>query len=178
MQIRPPSARCLCLGDLVGYGPDPNEVVARLRGLADKVIRGNHDKAVCGLTALEVFNPAARAAVEWTRSQLTEDHIQYLRSLPAGPVEIDGVALVHGAVDDEDEYIYTPTQALDGLLGSPSGVTFPTNITSSKPCRRHKALGIWDSIPQIIASLLCLRNLDRRQQRVGAGRRCYPTHSH
>jgi predicted phosphodiesterase len=116
--------RCLCLGDLVGYGPDPNEVVARVRRLADKIIRGNHDKAVSGLTALEVFNPAARTAVEWTRGQLIEEHVQYLRSLPGGPVEIDGVTLVHGAVDDEDEYVYSPTQALDGLLGSPSGVTF------------------------------------------------------
>ncbi len=116
--------RCLCLGDLVGYGPDPNEVVARVRGLVITAIRGNHDKAVCGLTPLEDFNPMARTAVEWTQSQLDPENMQYLRTLPAGPMQVNGVALVHGAVDDEDEYVYAPAQALHGLLESPSNVTF------------------------------------------------------
>ena len=116
--------RCVCLGDLVGYGPDPNEVVGRVRDLADKVIRGNHDKAVCGMKAAEDFNPAARTAVEWTRSHLLPESLEYLCALPAGPVETYGLTLVHGAIRDEDEYVFTPAQALDGLLASPSGVTF------------------------------------------------------
>ncbi|HEY1866391.1 MAG TPA: metallophosphoesterase family protein [Candidatus Acidoferrales bacterium] len=116
--------RCVCLGDLVGYGPDPNEVVGRVRDLVDTAIRGNHDKAVCGVKPAEDFNPAARAAVEWTRSQLLPETLQYLCALPAGPVETDGLTLVHGAIHDEDEYVFTPAQALDGLLASPSGVTF------------------------------------------------------
>ena len=59
--------RAVCLGDLVGYGPDPNEAVDCVRGLTNVVIRGNHDKGVAGLTDPEEFNPVARLALEWTR---------------------------------------------------------------------------------------------------------------
>lgn len=116
--------RAVCLGDIVGYGPDPNEVVERVRPLVSAIVRGNHDKAVSGVSDLEDFNPVARAAVEWTRSRLLPENARYLQSLPGGPVEIDGVALVHGAVEDEDEYVFTPDQALVGLLASRRPVTF------------------------------------------------------
>jgi predicted phosphodiesterase len=116
--------RAVCLGDLVGYGPDPNEVVEQLRGLASVVIRGNHDKAACGLADLEDFNPVAGKALAWTRDNLSPANMDYLRALPGGPVETDGLALVHGSVRDEDEYIFSPTQALDSLLMSPRNVTF------------------------------------------------------
>lgn len=116
--------RAVCLGDLVGYGPDPNEVVERIRPLASAVVRGNHDKAVSGIADLEDFNPAARAAVEWTRGRLLPENLRYLRDLPRGPVETDGVALVHGAVEDEDDYVFAAEQALPGLLASPRPVTF------------------------------------------------------
>lgn len=116
--------RAVCLGDIVGYGPDPNEVVERVRPLVSAIVRGNHDKAVSGISDLEDFNPVARAAVEWTRSQLLPENVRYLQSLPGGPVEIDGVALVHGAVEDEDEYVFTADQALAGLLASRQPLTF------------------------------------------------------
>src|SRR5580693_2856983 len=108
--------RAVCLGDIVGYGPDPNEAVDRIRGLAAAIIRGNHDRAACGLADVEDFNPVARATVEWTRSQLRADNLNYLHQLPAGPLETDGLTLVHGALHDEDEYVFAPAQALDGLL--------------------------------------------------------------
>lgn len=116
--------KAACLGDVVGYGPDPNEVVSRVRSLVSVTVRGNHDKAVAGAADLEDFNPAARAAIEWTRRQLLPENIEYLRNLPGGPVEVDGIALVHGAVQDEDEYVFTPDRALDGILTSPRSVTF------------------------------------------------------
>lgn len=116
--------RAICLGDIVGYGPDPNEVVERVRSLVNAIVRGNHDKAVSGISDLEDFNPAARAAVEWTRGQLRPENLRYLRSLPGGPLEIGGVTLVHGAVEDEDQYIFAAEQALPGLLASPRPVTF------------------------------------------------------
>lgn len=116
--------QAVCLGDVVGYGPDPNEVVERVRPLVSAIIRGNHDKAASGISGLEDFNPVARAAAEWTRSQLTPENMRYLRSLPAGPIVTDGVALVHGAVEDEDEYVFAPDQALTGLIASQSPVTF------------------------------------------------------
>jgi len=104
--------RVICLGDLVGYGPDPNQVIDRVRGLTDTVIRGNHDKACAGLTDAEDFNPWARMASEWTRQQLTPEHFEFLRSLPAGPLCMNGFQVVHGAPDDEDDYILGATQAL------------------------------------------------------------------
>jgi diadenosine tetraphosphatase ApaH/serine/threonine PP2A family protein phosphatase len=116
--------RPLCLGDVVGYGPDPNEVIDRVRGLQATTIRGNHDKAACGLADAEDFNPVARAAANWTREHLRPENLTYLQQLPPGPLVTDGLALVHGAFHDEDEYVFAPAQALDGLLESPSAVTF------------------------------------------------------
>src|ERR1700674_1900316 len=114
----------VCLGDVVGYGPDPHEVVARLRELGTQTIRGNHDKAVAGLMDTTDFNPVAKAAVDWTRAQLNADDLAWLSALPHGPLATDGIVLVHGAFQDEDEYVFTPAQALDGLLDSAAEVTF------------------------------------------------------
>jgi diadenosine tetraphosphatase ApaH/serine/threonine PP2A family protein phosphatase len=114
----------VCLGDLVGYGPDPNEVIDQIRPLVSAIIRGNHDKAVGGLGDLEDFNPVARSSVEWTRRQLRPENLEYLANLPAGPLRLDGLTLVHGAFHDEDEYVFVPEQALDGLLVAPGTLTF------------------------------------------------------
>jgi len=116
--------RLVCLGDVVGYGPDPNEVTSRIRELGAVTIRGNHDKAVAELMPTDDFNPAAKAAVNWTRSQLSNENLDWLAALPQGPLEAEGVVLVHGAFQDEDEYVFTPSQALEGLLDSTSQVTF------------------------------------------------------
>jgi predicted phosphodiesterase len=114
----------VCLGDVVGYGPDPNEVAGRIRELGIKTIRGNHDKAVAGLMDTNDFNPVAKAAVDWTRATLKPEHLEWLATLPQGPFRTDGVVLVHGAFQDEDEYVFTPAQALEGLLDSSEEVTF------------------------------------------------------
>ncbi len=116
--------RALCLGDVVGYGPDPNEALDLVRSLNPVMIRGNHDKAACGVTDASDFNPVARIAAEWTTSQLRPENLTLLRELPMGPVQVNSITLVHGAVADEDEYVFAPGQALDGLLESPSSVTF------------------------------------------------------
>lgn len=116
--------RPICLGDMVGYGPDPNEVVDRVRGLQALAIRGNHDKAACGLADAEDFNPVAKTAANWTRDHLRPENLEYLLKLPQGPLSENGMAIVHGALHDEDEYVFAPAQALDGLLESPSSVTF------------------------------------------------------
>jgi diadenosine tetraphosphatase ApaH/serine/threonine PP2A family protein phosphatase len=70
------------------------------------------------------FNPVAKAAVDWTRSQLSPENLKWIAELPSGPLETDGVVLVHGAFQDEDEYVFTPAQALEGLLDSSAAVTF------------------------------------------------------
>ena len=97
--------QAVCLGDLVDYGPDPNEAVDRVRSLEAETIRGNHDKAVVGLLDGEDFNPLAQAALLWTREQLRPDNRAYLETLPKGPLSIDGFSIVHGAFHDEDEYV-------------------------------------------------------------------------
>jgi predicted phosphodiesterase len=116
--------KAVCLGDVVGYGPDPNEVIDRVRSLPAIAIRGNHDKAGSGLADAEDFNPVARAVALWTRAQLTPDNKDWLEKLPVGPVTLDGFSIVHGAARDEDEYVFAPAQALDSLLEAPSPVTF------------------------------------------------------
>jgi len=69
------------------------------------VIRGNHDRACCGLEDLEWFNPVARSATLWTMEHLSEENLEYLRLLPAGPIALDDFLLAHGSPLDEDEYI-------------------------------------------------------------------------
>ena len=114
----------ICLGDVVGYGPDPNEVVERVRGLVSAIIRGNHDKAVGGTGDPDDLNPIARAAVDWTRTQLRPENLDYIAKLPAGPLDAGNLTMVHGAYEDEDEYVFAPPQALSTLLAAPHEVTF------------------------------------------------------
>jgi diadenosine tetraphosphatase ApaH/serine/threonine PP2A family protein phosphatase len=92
-------------GDLVGYGPKPNEIVAWCRLHTPQVVRGNHDKACVGLEDLEWFNPDARASAVWTNQQLTEENRTYLQELPKGPRDIGDFQIVHGSPVDEDEYL-------------------------------------------------------------------------
>jgi len=98
----------LVLGDLVGYGGNPNEVVQRLQALPSVTfIRGNHDKEATRLASVEHFNHLARFAVQWTTEQLTPTNFEWLAALPVGPQAIDElVEICHGAPFDEDAYIF------------------------------------------------------------------------
>ena len=107
--------QAVCLGDLVGYGPDPNPVIDHIREVANVIVRGNHDKACCGITEAEDFNIWARLATLWTRSELTPEHVAFLRGLSQGPVTVDGFVFVHGSVADEDEYIMGAADAVPAL---------------------------------------------------------------
>lgn len=88
-----------CLGDFVGYGPWPNECIARLRQRGVVAIAGNHDLAAVGLISAEAFNPDAAIATEWTARQLTGDCRNYLGALPP-LAEAEGVTLAHGSPRD------------------------------------------------------------------------------
>lgn len=115
------------LGDTVGYGGNPNEVIARVKPLAKVFVRGNHDKAVSGLMNLEEFNPVAGLATLWTRDQLTSANLAWLRGLPQGPVtlpELPGIQFVHGSALDEDEYTVSVRDAIAPLITNPVPVTF------------------------------------------------------
>ena len=115
------------LGDIVGYGANPNEAVQRARQLGGYVVRGNHDKAASGLMDLTDFNPLAGMAALWTRNQLTPENLEWLRQLPQGPIEVaelPDTRFVHGSPLDEDEYVVTPDDAMASLLEMPVAVTF------------------------------------------------------
>lgn len=101
----------ICCGDLVGYNPHPAEVIAWTRDNCNTVIRGNHDKVVCGIEELEWFNPIAQAAAVWTRDHLDEKDLSYLHGLQMGPVKLEHFHIWHGAPFDEDEYIIRAREA-------------------------------------------------------------------
>jgi diadenosine tetraphosphatase ApaH/serine/threonine PP2A family protein phosphatase len=84
------------LGDVVGYGPWPDEVVGRLREVDAIGVRGNHDAAAVGGREIEWFNPEARAAMEWTRSAISEETRTWLGALPEQRTA-DDFSLVHGS---------------------------------------------------------------------------------
>lgn len=86
-----------CLGDIVGYGPDPNECIARVRGLPNLVcVRGNHDAATLGAVDQQTFNHEASLAITWTKRILNAESREYLLSLPEKEI-IGNVTLVHGS---------------------------------------------------------------------------------
>jgi diadenosine tetraphosphatase ApaH/serine/threonine PP2A family protein phosphatase len=101
------------LGDVVGYGATPNEVIEQVRGLGKTFVRGNHDRACSGQLSLSEFNPIAGRAARWTQEVLTAEHIDWLRHMVPGPVEPDGpqVSCVHGSLLDEDEYVLSVRDA-------------------------------------------------------------------
>jgi len=115
------------LGDIVGYGASPNEVIDRSRDLGKIFVRGNHDKAATGLMDLDDFNPMAAAATIWTRNELTPKNLDWLRALPHGPVSLPDmpqVQLVHGSPIDEDEYVVSLGDALAPLITLAAPLTF------------------------------------------------------
>src|SRR6266576_3455003 len=107
----------LVLGDLVGYGPDPNAIVERVIELEPvAIVRGNHDKVACGLEQAEGFNSVAKSAAHWTFDLLTPSHREWLAALPAGPHNVDDlVQICHGSPYDEDAYIFDELDALRAL---------------------------------------------------------------
>jgi diadenosine tetraphosphatase ApaH/serine/threonine PP2A family protein phosphatase len=113
----PPVDRILVLGDTVGYGPDPNAVIDRLRSVRARAVRGNHDQAMLDPAVLEWFNPHAAAAARWTRTVLTPGSLRYLASLPLYGW-IGRHRIVHGSPRKPYlfEYILDELQALEILI--------------------------------------------------------------
>ncbi len=107
----------LVLGDLVGYGADPNAVVERVQALAPlALVRGNHDKVACGLEQAEGFNTVAKSAARWTLEVLKPEYRDWLAILPEGPHVVDDlVEICHGSPFDEDAYIFDELDAVRAL---------------------------------------------------------------
>ncbi len=119
-----------CLGDMVGYGPQPNEVLERLQEAGVRAVVGNHDLAAIGLLSTDDFNPAAAAAAHWTARQLQEGQRHYLASLPQVRREGD-FTLVHGTLRWpvwEYLYSYGAAQAHLRLQETPFGLVGHTHV--------------------------------------------------
>lgn len=103
------------LGDIVGYGPEPDAVVDRLASVGAIGVRGNHDSAACGGDEIDWFNADARAAMEWTRGTISTATVGRLKALPLRREEA-GFTLVHGSpLDPTWEYVTTTAAARNNL---------------------------------------------------------------
>lgn len=104
-----------CLGDVVGYGPDPNDCVEKLRELPHLCLAGNHDWAALDRLDIRTFNPDARRAVDWTRETLTADNTRWLEALPVTFV-IGDYTLAHASPREPIwEYILETKTAADNF---------------------------------------------------------------
>jgi predicted phosphodiesterase len=103
------------LGDIVGYGPEPDAVVERLASVGALGVRGNHDAAACGGAEIDWFNPDARSAMEWTRAVISDQTRSWLGGLPERREEAD-FTLVHGSGRDPTwEYVTSAAAARESL---------------------------------------------------------------
>ena len=114
--------RFVLLGDLVGYGAHPNQVLDRVRRMRPRYsVRGNHDKVCCGLELPHGFSVPARQSAQWTLERLRMDHLAFLRELPQGPAWVgEDYQIAHGSPLDEDAYLLNPREvvgAFDGFEG-------------------------------------------------------------
>ena len=114
-----------CLGDIVGYGADPQPCLQRIRATTEQILRGNHDAAVAGTQSLDGFNPVAREAALWTASQLTSTERELLATLPL-ELERDGVLLVHSEPGNPEawEYVYSAIEAREALAATDAHICF------------------------------------------------------
>lgn len=138
-----------CLGDLVGYGPDPNECVERIRDLPNLVcLVGNHDHAAIGLIPFSRFNNDAQFAASWTMENISRENRKYLESLPASLVN-KTFTLAHGSPREPIwEYV------LDGQIADRNFETFKTDYClvghSHIPLIFHRPSGLSYSVPWIV----------------------------
>jgi len=128
--------RYVLLGDLVGYGANPNEVLDLIRQMQPRlVVRGNHDRACISAGSDMAFSLPARMAVAWTRGRLSEENAWFLEKVPMGPLEIEcrmteeqaparSYTIAHGSPLDEDDYLLHPREALMAFDGFSTPVCF------------------------------------------------------
>ena len=130
------------LGDMVGYGASPNQVLDLLRPLSTLDVRGNHDRVCCGLTSSNGFNPIARAAALWTQVELNTKNLQWLRALGQGPLHPTqpGITCAHGSPLHEDHYILNMRDAWAPLQQMTTALTFfgHTHVQGGFAQREHE----------------------------------------
>lgn len=105
----------VCLGDLVGYGAQPNKVVELIKKSCDYVILGNHDAAVIGKLDYSYHYKAAKDAIDWTRNNLTQDNLEWLISLPY-KLKIKNISFTHGSPVSPEDFLYVYNSSHASLL--------------------------------------------------------------
>lgn len=142
----------LCLGDIVGYGAEPNRTVEWVRAKVTVAIRGNHDKAAIGDPCLDDFSDDAHTAALWTASELNEENRRFLAQLPQGPVLVEQFALAHGSPGDEDEYIVFEHDAAHAAMFLPADLCFigHTHLQGGFAIRRVRG---WQVPPKGVYSI-------------------------
>jgi diadenosine tetraphosphatase ApaH/serine/threonine PP2A family protein phosphatase len=118
-----PGDALVSLGDVVGYGPNPNECVTLLRDRCSHAVLGNHDLAAVENFGVEHFNPAARAAIAWTQSRLDDESRVWLNALPY-ELRLPEFLLVHGAPVNYFEYVLDKSAAMRAFENTDARIVF------------------------------------------------------
>lgn len=123
---RRPVDRFVILGDLVGYGAQPNQVLDKIQELKPRIlVRGNHDRACAFEDTDTSFSAQARVAVSWTRDKLRREHLRFLQEIPMGPLWVgEDYEIAHGSPLDEDAYLLHPRDGLHAFEGFTSQICF------------------------------------------------------
>ena len=105
----------ICPGDIVCYGPNPNECIEVIRGLQPKIVAGNHDKVVCGELDVNYFGRDAADAAKWTQKIINNGNIEYLMNLPAH-FKDENIEIVHGSLRNPlEEYISNISEGIPSI---------------------------------------------------------------
>jgi len=116
----------LFLGDLVGYGANPNEIIDLFKKLENVYcIRGNHDKVIADLESSSLFNPVAAFSAEWSKIQISPENQTFLKELKTGPEVVDHfITICHGSTFDEDYYVFSMFEAVESFKFMDTSIGF------------------------------------------------------
>ena len=118
--------KILFLGDLVGYGASPNEVIKLFKSLKNtSYVRGNHDKVVAGIESSSLFNPVAAYSAEWSKNNISKENLKFLKNIEVGPKIVDHFSTIcHGSTFDEDYYVFSIFEASESMKFMETSVGF------------------------------------------------------
>ncbi len=118
--------KLLFLGDLVGYGADPDKTIDLYKELKDTyAIRGNHDKVISELESSSLFNPVAAFSAEWSKLHINKENTQLLLNLKKGPLVVDRfITICHGSTFDEDYYVFSMFEAVESIKFMQTSIGF------------------------------------------------------
>ncbi|PID27405.1 MAG: hypothetical protein CR982_05530 [Candidatus Cloacimonadota bacterium] len=131
-------SKIYCLGDIVGYGPNPNECIDIIRSVSNNVVMGNHDSAVLGQTSTALFNQYAKKSTEVTRKMLSDDNLQYLSTLPL-QIKKESMLFTHATPKDPSKWNYLTTlgAAKENFLSFSEDICFIGHSHRSEVFRNH-----------------------------------------